>query len=289
VKPESISSARPPSPRAPIILGSPMCFGGFDLWVGYRYLQRTGIRHIEVPALPMRLAAKFDLTTFAPESMDERDLAMLKERFEKMGFTPVTVAAFCDLLDASQTEALRRRIDFAESLGARYVITDATGEGREERRKVINALRWMGDYAGEREIRIALETHEGPTRNGKMAREFLAEVNHPQVGLNYDTGNIYYYNDDLDPAKDIKEIGDKVVHVHLKDTLGGKGEWRFCALGDGRVKFPAIIETLKSAGFNGPYGLEIEGEEGEDLNREQTLQRVIKSLDYLRQIGLINA
>jgi len=283
---EPVSASVQTPSKYHVIAATPMSFGGFDLWIGYRYLQRAGIRHVEVPALPMSLGAKFDLTTFAPEAMDQDDVNLLKQRLQAMELTPVTVAAFCDLRNTTQAEALRRRIDFAQQLGARYVITEASGEAAEERRKVINGLRWMGDYAADRGIRIALETHEGPTQNGKRAREFLAELDHPHVGLNYDTGNIYYYNDDIDPAEDIREIADRVMHVHLKDTLGGKGEWRFCALGEGRVNFAKIVQTLESAGFDGPYSLEIEGLEGEDLRREEHLQRVRKSLDHLKQIGL---
>ena len=78
-----------------------------------------------------------------------------------------------------------------------------------------------------------------------------------------------------------------MIHVHLKDTTGGKGEWEFCALGEGRVNFPKIIEVLQSVGFRGPYSLEIEGKQGEDLNQEGQLRRIQKSLDYLRQIGLV--
>jgi L-ribulose-5-phosphate 3-epimerase len=76
-----------------------------------------------------------------------------------------------------------------------------------------------------------LETHAGPTRTGRLARKFLEEVGHSNVGFNYDTGNIVYYNDDVDPAEDIAEVADRVVHVHLKDTQGGRDEWKFCALG----------------------------------------------------------
>ena len=47
-----------------------------------------------------------------------------------------------------------------------------------------------------------------------------------------------------------------------------------------------IVETWESVGFDGPYSLEIEGLEGEDLKREEHLQRVMKSLHHLKQIGL---
>ncbi len=277
-------------PSANIIAASPFCFFGYDPFTAYNYLQRTGIRYVEVPAVAPGLAIPFGLTTFAPEMMDQSDVQALRERLAGKGLTPVTVAAFCDLLRPGEVEALRRRIDFAQQLGAGYIISDATSRpevDQADMRKLINAMRHLADYAADRGVRIALEIHEGPTRNGAVALKFLEAVDHPNVGVNYDTGNIYYYNDSLDPAEDIKQIAQHVTHVHLKDTTGGKGEWKFCALGEGRVNFPAIISVLQSVGFRGPYSLEIEGSEGEDLNREGHLQRVQKSLDYLRQIGLM--
>ena len=166
-----------------IIAATPMSFGGFDLWIGYRYLQRAGIRHVEVPALPMSLGAKFDLTTFAPEAMDQDDINLLKQRLQALGLTPSTGAVFCDLRNASQAEAQRRRIIFAEQLGARYVISEASGETREERRKVINSLRWMGDYAADRGIGIAFGEARGSDAKWKTSAGVSGGVGSSPCGL----------------------------------------------------------------------------------------------------------
>jgi inosose dehydratase len=272
----------------PVIAASPFCFSGYDPWVAYACLSRAGIRYVEVPALAPSMGPRHGLTTFAPEAMDEADIQMLRDRIHGLGLRPITVAAMCHLDEAREVEALRRRIDFAQALGCRYVITDSTEQAEPGAgwRKIIDTLRELADYSASRGVQLALETHAGPTRTGKLARQFLEEVAHPNVGFNYDTGNVIYYNDDVDPAEDIAEIADRVVHVHLKDTQGGREEWKFCALGDGRVKFPRILETLRGASFKGPYSLEIEGMAGEDLNREGYLERVRKSLEYLQSIGL---
>lgn len=271
-----------------VIAASPFCFGGFDPWVAYEYFQRAGLHYVEVPALPASLGAKHGITSFAPEAMDDTDVRVLRGRLLAMNLQPLTVAAMCRLIEPREAMALRRRIDFAHALGCSYVITDSCEEDEFEKHRstLLDTLRRIGDYAGERGIRIALETHAGPTRNGKAAKQFLKEVAHPNIGYNYDTGNILYYNDDIDPAEDIREIAGQVLHVHLKDTQGGKGEWKFCALGDGRVNFKEIVRVLGANGFQGPYSLKIEGIQGEDLNREQNLQRLVQSLKYLRTAGI---
>jgi L-ribulose-5-phosphate 3-epimerase len=271
-----------------ILAASPFCFGGFDPWVAYRYLKKAGVRYVEVPAVSQSVSLRHGLTTFAPEAMDAGDVRGVRKRLAEMGLQPVSVDAVCKVLAPRDVEALRRRIDFARDLGCKFVITDSCEEAElaQHRAKVFSNLRELASYAADQGIRIALETHGGPTRNGKLAKEFLDELAHPNVGCNYDTGNIFFYNDNVDPAEDIREIADKVVHVHLKDTLGGKEEWKFCGLGEGRVNFAKIIATLDSVGFRGPYSIEIEGIEGEDLNREACLQRLVRSIEHLRKLGL---
>ena len=273
-----------PDSHRTIIAASPNCFLGYQPFVAYRQFPELGIQYVEVPAPPSGISG------FAPELMDTDDVERFKERLAALGVRPVSVGAYCDLLHSRQVDALRRRIDFARQLGAPNVISDATRQlevDADQWRKLVNTLRYLGDYAADRGVRIALETHGGITRNGALAARLLQAVDHPAIGINYDTGNIYYYNDDLDPAEDVKQVADRVVQVHLKDTAGGKGEWQFCALGEGRVNFPAIVAVLSSVGFTGPYSLEIEGRREEDLNREGHRRRIRQSLDYLRQIGLV--
>jgi L-ribulose-5-phosphate 3-epimerase len=276
------------SPSQRILAASPFCFGGFDPWVAYDYIGQAGLRYVEVPAVSQGVSLRHGLTTFAPEAMDAEDVCTMRNRLTTMGLQPVSVDAVCHVLKPRDVEALRRRIDFAHDLGCTYVITDSCEEAEltENRREVFSNLRSLATYAADRGVCIALETHAGPTKSGRAAMEFLEELAHPNVGCNYDTGNIFFYNDNIDPAEDIREIESRVVHVHLKDTLGGKGEWKFCGLGEGRVDFARIIATLDAVGFRGPYSIEIEGIEGEDLNREECLQRLVRSLEHLRRIGL---
>lgn len=270
-------------PSEILLAASPNCFLEFHPFVAYRYLPGLGIRHVEVPAAPHGTAP------FAPELMGPDGVAAFKERLAGFGVEPIAVGAYCDLLHQPQVEALRRRIDFARDIGAANVVSDATRQLEVEAddwRRIVNRLRYLGDYAADQGVKVALETHGGLTRNGALCRKLLDAVDHPAIGVNYDTGNIYYYNDDLDPAADVRAIADRIVQVHLKDTVGGKGEWLFCPLGEGRVDFPAVLAVLDDAGFRGPYSLEIEGQRGEDNDRETNARIVEQSLAYLRSLGL---
>jgi L-ribulose-5-phosphate 3-epimerase len=271
-------------PRENVVGASPNCFLGFDPFVAYRQFPRVGIHHVEVPSPPSGMSG------FAPEVMGDAGIQAFKERLASLELAAISVGAYCDMLTERHQQLLLRRIDFAQQLGAGNVVTDATRQlelDADGWRRLVNALRFAGDYAADRGVRIALETHGGITRNGALARRLLDDVDHPAVGVNYDTGNIYYYNEGLDPVEDVRQVADRIVQVHLKDTEGGVDDWLFPGLGEGRVDFPAIIGILQEAGFKGPYSLEIEGRRGEDFNRAQHLERLQHSMDYLRRIGLV--
>jgi len=267
-----------------VIAASPNCFLAYSTFTAYGEFPALGIHHVEVPASPGGAGG------IVPEVMNADDVQRFKDRLTKIGVTPVSVGIYCNFLDHRQVAAALRRIDFAEALGAPVVVSDATRKlevDDDEWRRLVNALRYAGDYAADHGVKIALETHGGLTRNGSLAAKLLSAVDHPAVGVNYDTGNIYYYNEGLDPVDDIKLVSEKVFQVHLKDTIGGKGEWLFCPLGEGRVNFPGVVETLKKAGFKGAYSLELEGKRGEDLNLAGHRAVIKKSVDYLRSIGLL--
>jgi sugar phosphate isomerase/epimerase len=272
-----------------LIAATTTCFLGLDPWVALECLRSAGIRYAEVPALPGRLSVEWRQTTFSPETLGPDGTQRLRERLAEMELVPITVGAYASVLEPADFEPLLRRIDFAQQLGASFVIVDAAGEepdGAAAWRRVGNLGRFLGDYAEARGVRLAFEIHEGLAHSGAAARRLLDAIDHPAVGVNYDTGNAIYYNDAIDPVADLQAIVDRVIHVHLKDTSGGRGEWAFGPLGSGHVDLPTIVSLLKSLGFRGPYSLEIEGYAGEDLTRERRIQRVRDSLSYLSALGI---
>ena len=83
--------------------------------------------------------------------------------------------------------------------------------------------------------------------------------------------------------------GDAPDLLYLKDTDGGFESWHFPALGEGVVDFPACIQILEAAGFDGPLTLELEGIKGEAFTEQLAKDRVEASIAYLRQIGVVSA
>ena len=100
---------------------------------------------------------------------------------------------------------------------------------------------------------VALETHKGPTQNAAAMLDLMADLDHAAVRLNFDTGNIAYYNEGLDPADELEKVKHLVRNVHLKDNRGGFEDWYFPAVGDGgAVDFRRVREILDGSASTGP-------------------------------------
>ena len=122
-----------------------------------------------------------------------------------------------------------------------------------------------------------------------IALETMNNINHPCVGINFDTANVHYHtNRKIDTVDEIQKILDYIRAVHLKDTMGGYHAWNFPALGEGIVNFKAVFELLNSRGFEGPFTMELEGIEGENIDRVGILKRVEDSFQYLKNLGVIH-
>ena len=108
----------------------------------------------------------------------------------------------------------------------------------------------------------------------------MEEIDHPQVRLNFDTGNIGYYNQGFDPADELEKVKHLVHNVHVKDSRGGFEDWYFPAVGDGgSVDFTRIRQILDGVGFAGPYTIEIEGIDGEpEPGLEARHERIARSV-----------
>jgi inosose dehydratase len=115
----------------------------------------------------------------------------------------------------------------------------------------------------------------------------LSEVDHPAVRLNFDTGNIAYYNRGLDPCDELKKVKNLVANVHMKDNRGGYEDWYFPALGEGgRVNFASVKEILDSVDYDGACTIEIEGIEGEEEpGLEVRQERIAQSVRHLKACG----
>lgn len=236
----------------------------------FEHLAEVGIRHVEIQCP-------------APGDVDS-----VRKTLADAGMTASTAIIPCQMDADDVVLRFAHYLDAARDLGVEIVFTSAkTAELDPE--YVYGRLQNIGDEAEQRGIVVALETHPDLATNGDVARETMAGVAHPNVRINFDTANVYYYNRDVTAEGELAKVADYVASVHLKDTDGGFESWHFPALGEGVVDFKACLDVLGRVGFDGPFTLELEGIQGETLTEALARERIEKSVAHLREIGLIAA
>lgn len=189
---------------------------------------------------------------------------------------------------------LRSRVDLANRLGVEIVNTGigVTSDPKEEERflKEFDALL---DYAERRKVRIGLESHAGLTETAVATLALCNRLGRTNVGLNYDAANVRFYTG-MDPVADLesceKELRDRIVHVHIKDHRGGKGNWDFPPLGEGEVNFTGLADIFRRVGYMGPFSLEIQflGPGTTDPTPEFIDQGIAASYRFMRNLCLEN-
>lgn len=132
------------------------------------------------------------------------------------------------------------------------------------------------DVFEEEDVYFGLEVH--PTEIAfdiaSAARALKAIDNHPRFGFNYDPSHLGYQG--VDYVKFIREFGERIHHMHVKDAwwdhgngdvgvFGGHTDfgdarrfWDFRSPGRGDIAFEDVIVALNDIGYDGPLSIEWE-------------------------------
>lgn len=137
------------------------------------------------------------------------------------------------------------------------------------------------DYCGANGQSFTLETGQEPA---KVLLQFIADVDRPNLKINFDPANMILYGTG-DPIEALDVLGRYVVSVHCKD-----GDWPARdqptalgierPLGEGSVDFPGFVSKLKEIGYRGV--LSIEREATDPSERARDIRKAIALLERLR-------
>ncbi len=194
--------------------------------------------------------------------------------------------------------ATRRILECAEALQVPVVTSHVgvipAGAG-ERRRRMVEAMRRVGEDARKRGVVWAIET--GPETAATL-RDFLAEADSPGLGVNLDPANLVMVQC-ADVPEAVRQLGEYIVHTHAKDgrhlrscdperiyhafaaggfpaLLAETGElFREEPLGQGEVPWVEYLAALRKTGYDG--WLTIEREVGRD-----PLDDIRRAVEFLR-------
>ncbi len=230
------------------------------------HLPTVGIRHVEIPVPP---AEQIETT---------------RAKLAAHGLTASTLHGECDVQREDVAQQVESQMPALAAFGTRILFVSCQG-GETPRDVVYQRLRQVGEVAARHDVTVVMETHPDLVTNAQVALATMKGVDHPNVRVNFDTANIYFYNQEADVLRELRDVAPYVAAVHLKDTDGGYRHWHFPALGRGIVPFDRVFRLLDEAGFAGPCTLEVEGIEGEKKTEQLVCERIAESADFLRKLG----
>ena len=233
----------------------------------WEHLPGIGVHHLFLP-VPK------------PEDVDG-----MMQKLEKHGLKALVIRGDTDWSKDSCVEQLAGQLAVCEKMGVHYMFLSVKCNGA-PKEAVYGRLRRAGDEAKKHGVTLTFETHPELGTNGDVQLETMAAVNHPNVRVNFDTGNISYYNKGGDAVAELRKVVKLVGTMELKDHNLEPESWNFQVLGRGKVNFPVILDMLRKNRFTGPVTIEFEGVKGVELDEARTKQSIADSVAYLKSLAV---
>jgi D-psicose/D-tagatose/L-ribulose 3-epimerase len=249
---------------------------------------------------PRVRAMGFDLLELGVERPGDWDPAHVAEILSANGLDASVCAvmgAGRDLLErdliASTQEYIRTCIDAAATVGSSvvagpvYAPTGKTWRMDDTERaaaidRLVEGLRPLADYAGERGVRLAIEPlnrfETSFLNTAAQTMEVVDRVDSPAVGVLLDT---FHMNiEEKDQAAAIRLAGDKLAHFHACGNDRG-------APGGDHIAWERITEALHEIGYDGPVVIESFTPDNQTIARAAAIWRPLaETQDALAQEGL---
>ncbi|WP_347877179.1 sugar phosphate isomerase/epimerase family protein [Halanaerobium saccharolyticum] len=258
-------------------------YHGFSLKDAISGIKAAGFNYIE-------LTATKGWTEHVFPTMSLNELYEVEEQLIEAGLTPISLSGHTNLMDNNRLDDFIANIRLAHFFGCKYIIS-SIGEAHLEDQaelsdqKTAENIKTLIPYLEDYGLILGLENH-GKHGTGKRLKKIVDLIDSERVVVNYDTANaIFYGEENLDLAADLKSALDKVGHLHLKDKAGAQKEWNFPALGRGNIDFEPLFKLLKESENNSPFSIEIEFREDGPADLAEVNQAVKESYQFLKEAG----
>lgn len=194
---------------------------------------------------------EFNLWT--PECMRPAHVTLLRERSERAGLRVSSVhgMSVTGRTEASvETAYVIHLMSVAETLGCSRICFSGGKRGEDAALQgIIKVLAAVAPLAEDRGITICLENHAHNTLETIDDYQAICDaIPSPSVGICIDTGHFDASGVDTDAL--IDRLGDRVVHLHLKENHG-VGHVDFRRFGEGTTDNGHVVERMMQRGYDG--------------------------------------
>jgi len=182
-----------------------------------------------------------------------KEAGELGRRCRDKGLNPVLMFSGVYPENQNALTVLRSRILQAEAAGIPQVLTFGHTKGG-NREIWIKRFRELAPMAADHNVMIVVKQHGGSTGTGEACAEITREVDHPNIQVNYDAGNVMDYLN-VDPIPDIQKCADDVHSFCIKDHRNWPKD-QDCGPGLGEIDHYRLLHPVAFTGRKIPLACE---------------------------------
>ncbi len=206
---------------------------------GYRYVA-LGTSHLETagqkPAPILSTTASAD---------DARDVA---KKCRDLGLEPLMMFATVYPDGMNGLEVHRQRILQAAAAGIPQLLTFARN-GQSDVKMLVERLKQLAPLARDNNVTVVFKQHGGNTGTGEECAAIVREVDHPNIRLNYDAGNVMDYTQGkVNPLADLEKCVNIVHSFCIKDHRRGPTRSADCGPGLGEIDHYRLLNLVSTQG-----------------------------------------
>jgi len=206
---------------------------------GYRFVA-LGTTHKEESGKSVPVVAGDAL----PEKAKE-----LAKRCRDMGLEPLLMFSGIYPEAKDGLTVLKNRLLQAGAARIPQVLTFGHTKGG-NRKLWIDRFKELAPIAKDNNVLLVVKQHGGETGTGEVCAEITREVNHPNIKVNYDAGNVLDYLN-KDPIPDIRTCADEVRSFCIKDHRNWPKS-QDCGPGLGEIDHYKLLAPVAFTGLTLP-------------------------------------
>ena len=192
-------------------------------------------------------------TPVMPKDAEPARARDLGRRCRDLGLEPVMMFSGTYPEAADGFEVHRQRVLQAAAAGIPQVLTFGHTKGA-SRAVWVERFRRLGPIARDNNVTIVVKQHGGETGTGEACAAVTREVNHPNIKVNYDAGNVLDYLD-KDPIPDIRACAAEVRSFCVKDHRNWPRD-EDCGPGFGEIDHYRLLHPVAFTGLAMPLACE---------------------------------
>jgi len=267
-------------------------YHGFTVDEALEGIAAAGFRYVELNAVK-------GWTEHIMPDMGEAEIERIRKKMETLGLTPIALSGHCNLMTDKRLKDFKANIHLAHRLGSRYIVTSTGeahfGEGEEfSDEELIKNISGFIPLLEKYDMTLVIELHGVKYGSGEPVYRLTQKIGSPRIGINYDTANARFWGGVECPLEDLDTCISDVKYVHLKDQIGEKKSWNFCATGKGELPLKEFMEKLDASGYDGVYSIEVEYDEAYCMREKdqpgdlETANEAAKeSYAYMKSLGRV--